>query len=105
MQRTARRLSVTLTATLLALGATAGTALAFQPPADAAAGNFGCVTDEDGTIVGSDPVDGHPGVAGLGRDGPSFNRAATPLGDGPTAWNAVHKDNPIVGGSCEQLQG
>ena len=93
-----------LAAMLLALAATAGSAVAFQPPADAAADNFGCAYDEDEGYV-TDPVNGHPGVAGLRTDGPSFNNAATPLGDGPTAWNAVHKDNPIVAGTCHKAEG
>ncbi len=99
--RPLRRISVTLAAMLMALGLSAGSALAFQPPADAAADNFGCAYDEEEGYV-TDPVNGHPGVAGLRTDGPSFNNAATPLGDGPTAWNAVHKDNPVVAGTCHK---
>lgn len=101
--RPLRRISVTLAAMLMALGLSAGSALAFQPPADAAADNFGCAYDEEEGYV-TDPVNGHPGVAGLRTDGPSFNTAATPLGDGPTAWNAVHKDNPVVAGTCHKAE-
>lgn len=101
--RPLRRISVTLAAMLMALGLSAGSALAFQPPADAAADNFGCAYDEEEGYV-TDPVNGHPGVAGLRTDGPSFNNAATPLGDGPTAWNAVHKDNPVVAGTCHKAE-
>ena len=102
--RPLRRISVTLAAMLMALGLSAGSALAFQPPADAAADNFGCVYDEEEGEYKTDPVNGHPGVAGLRTDGPSFNNAATPLGDGPTAWNAVHKDNPVVAGTCHKAE-
>ena len=102
--RPLRRISVTLAAMLLALAATAGSAVAFQPPAEEGAKQFGCVYDEDGNVIDSDPVDGHPGVAGLGREGPSFKTAATPLGDGPTAWNAVDKAQPIVAGTCHKAE-
>ena len=101
--RPLRRISVTLAAMLMALGLSAGSALAFQPPADAAADNFGCAYDEEEGYH-TDPVDGHPGVAGLGREGPSFKTAATPLGDGPTAWNAVDKAQPIVAGTCHKAE-
>ena len=104
-----RRITTLLAALLMALGLAAGPAVAMQPPGEGAQDNFGCALQDDGTYA-EDPVDGHPGVAGLGRDGPSFERVQnntedTPAGDtGPTAWNAVHNSNPIEPGTCHKLE-
>ena len=103
-----RRITTLLAALLMALGLTAGPAVAMQPPGEGAQDNFGCAL-EDGDYV-SDPVNGHPGASGLGTDGPSFHRVqenteGTPAGDsGPTAWNAVDNSNPIEAGTCHKVE-
>ena len=100
-----RRITTLLAALLMALGLTAGPAVAMQPPGEGAQDNFGC--DEDGD---DDPVGGHPGSYNSG-DGVGLDAATTKLDEAghphPTAWNAAHRtgdgpeDGPIVLGECE----
>lgn len=87
-----RRMMTMMAGTLLAVGMTAGPALAMQPPGHGAQDHFGCVDGEDSAVAG------HPGAAGLVD--------ATPLVGGltddplPTAWNAVEHADPIDFGTC-----
>lgn len=87
-----RKAAVLIAVITLLVAATAGTAVAMQPPGEPAQGNFGCVDGSDG------PVGGHPGAAGIVD-------AATRVGGltddpTPTAWNAVEYADPIDFGSC-----
>lgn len=83
-----RRLTVLLSATLLALALTAGSALAMQPPGGPAQHLFGC----------PDPIAGHPGAAGIVD---ATSRVAELTGSThPTAWNAVEYAEPIELGEC-----
>ncbi len=100
-----RRITTLLAAVVLALGLSAGPALAMQPPGQGAQDNFGC--DEDGE---DDPVWGHPGsrnsAEGVGLAETTI-RLMDEGHDHPTAWNAAHRtgdgpeDGPIVLGECE----
>ncbi len=96
-----RRITTLLAALLLALGLSAGPALAMQPPGQGAQDNFGC----------PNPIDGHPGSYNSGDD-VGLNAATDKLMDQehnptsghPTAWNAVERtgeDGPIVLGECK----
>ncbi len=87
-----KRLSTLLAATLLALGLSAGPALAMQPPGDGAQDNFGCVDGEDSAVAG------HPGATGLGDATPKVGGLTDD--EMPTAWNAVEHAEPIVLGEC-----
>jgi hypothetical protein len=93
-----RRIITLLAGALLALGLTAGPALAFEPPGNQDPYLFGC--DDDGN---SHPVLGHPGA--VDSDGAGIDHAtglvAGLTGDGqPTAWNAVQHTDQIVAGEC-----
>lgn len=82
-----------LAAALLTLGVTAGPALAFEPPAEAAKHRFGCVDGVDNAVAG------HPGANGLVAAAPKVaGLTGNPM---PTAWNAVDRAEPIVLGSCQ----
>ena len=87
-----RRVSTLLAATLLALGLSAGPALAMQPPGSGAHDNFGCVNDEDEAVAG------HPGAAGLVDATPKVGQLTDD--EMPTAWNAVEHADPIALGKC-----
>lgn len=87
----ARRTSL-LAAVLFGFAAMTGPAHAMQPPGEPGQDRFGCV---DGT---DEPVAGHPGAAGLAGAAP---RVAGLTGNpSPTAWNAVHRADPIELGGC-----
>lgn len=96
------RRTLTLLATLLlALGLTAGPALAFQPPGEGAQDNFGCVPNENDEVDSLSPVRGHPGAAGLFENGAHVRAHTNSDGNSTTAWKpALDPDNP-VGSSCE----
>ena len=87
-----KRISTLLAAMLLALGLSAGPALAMQPPGSGAQDNFGCLDGEDAAVAG------HPGAAGLVDATPKV-RALTE-DDLPTAWNAFEHAEPIELGEC-----
>ena len=76
-----RRITTLLAALLMALGLTAGPAVAMQPPGEGAKDNFTC-DDEHGA------PGGHPGAAGL---------VDATTEDRPTAWNAVNNSADIAG--------
>jgi hypothetical protein len=87
-----RRATTLLLALLLVLGATATSALAMEPAGAPAKERFGCVDGE------ASPIAGHPGAAGLTHAAP---RVAGLTGNpNPTAWNAVHRADPIDLGGC-----
>lgn len=88
-----RAIAVLLGVVLLALGLLAAPAAAMQPPGEGAQGNFGCVNGR------TSPVAGHPGAAGLLHATPMVSTlTGNPM---PTAWNAVHRAEPIELGTCE----
>ena len=87
-----KRLSTWLAATVLALGLSAGPAVAMQPPGSGAQDNFGCADGEDEAVAG------HPGAAGLVDATPKVG--ALTDDDTPTAWNAVQHAEPIELGAC-----
>jgi hypothetical protein len=74
------RITLAIVTTTAALAVTAGSANAFEPPADPT-DNFTC---EGG------PVAGHPGHNGLGT---AMTHASS-----PTAWNAAFNPGPV--GNC-----
>jgi hypothetical protein len=87
-----RRITISLAAMLLALGMTAGSALAMQPPGGPAQHLFGCVEGEDAAVAG------HPGARGLVDATPKVaDLTGNPM---PTAWNAVTRAEPIELGGC-----
>ncbi len=105
-----RRITTLLAAMLLALGLTAGPAIAMQPPGEGAQDNFGC---EDGEVGGeTDPIGGHPGSYNsgdsVGLDAATaklMEKEDNPTSGHPTAWNAVehtggHGGGPIYIGEC-----
>lgn len=90
-----RRIITLLAGALLALGLTAGPALAFEPPGNQDPYLFGCTDD-----LVSHPVLGHPGAAGLvGARATVEDNTDNPRG---TAWKAVDNtaDHLIVDGAC-----
>lgn len=87
-----RRITTLLAATVFALAAMSGAAMAMQPPGHGAQDNFGCVDGQDNA------VGGHPGAAGLVDATPRVRElTGDPM---PTAWNAVEHAAPIELGSC-----
>ncbi len=78
--RIKQQIGVAVIATVAALGATAGSVAAFEPPAD----------PNDNFTCNGGPVAGHPGHKGLAR---AMTRAAS-----PTAWNAAFNAGPV--GNC-----
>jgi hypothetical protein len=96
-----RRMLTLLFALLLALGLTAGPALAFEPPGKGAQDNFDCVPNEEGEIDALSPVRGHPGAAGLYENDAHVTAVDKSGGNSTTAWKpALDPENP-VGSSCE----
>ncbi len=105
-----RRITILLATLLLALGLSAGPAIAMQPPGEGAQDNFGC---EDGEVGGEDDaIGGHPGSYNsgdeVGLDAATtklMGRTDNPTSGHPTAWNAVertggHHEGPIKIGEC-----
>lgn len=87
-----RRMTILLTAMLLALATLGAPALAMEPAGEPAQKHFGCLDGEDNA------VGGHPGAAGLTHATPMVGGlTGNPL---PTAWNAVEHADPIELGSC-----
>lgn len=95
-----RRITILLSALLLALAATAAPAIAFQPPGEGAHDQFDCIENEDGELDALSPVRGHPGTAGLFENDAHVTAHGNSDGSSVTAWKpALDEDNP-VGSSC-----
>ncbi len=87
-----RRITILLTAMLVAWGTLGAPALAMEPAGEPAKKHFGCLDGENNA------VGGHPGAAGLTHATPMVRDLTNdPM---PTAWNAVEKAAPIELGSC-----
>ncbi len=94
------RITTLISATLFALAATSGSAVAMQPPGGGAQDLFGC----------PNPIAGHPGSYNSG-DEVGLDAATFMLDerghDHPTAWNAAARTGggpeygPIVLGTCD----